>query len=56
MHYPVIVYSSRTKFFPIFPDLVGEPHIADISSNSRLLHGPLDSVAATSSSPSRLVE
>lgn len=39
MYYPYIVYNSRTKLFPIFTDLEGEPYIADLSPRSRLLNG-----------------
>lgn len=39
MYYPFIVYSSKTELFPIFPDLEGEPYIADMSPNSHLLRG-----------------
>jgi hypothetical protein len=39
MYYPFIVYSKKTKLFPIFPDLAGDPYIADMSPNSRLLNG-----------------
>lgn len=47
MYYPFIVYSNRIKLFPIFPDLRGEPYIADMSPDSRLLSGldPRDQLA-----------
>ena len=39
MYYPFIVYSNRIELHPIFPDLEGEPYIADLSANSHLLKG-----------------
>jgi len=39
MYYPFIVYSNKTKLFPVFPDLEGEPYIADMSPSSSLLKG-----------------
>jgi len=39
MYYPFIVYSNKTKLFPIFPGLEGEPYIADMSPSSSLLKG-----------------
>lgn len=39
MYYPFIVYSNKTKLFPIFPHLEGEPYIAEMSPNSGLLKG-----------------
>jgi len=39
MHYPFLLYSKKVKHLPVFPELKGDPFIADLSTNSPLLQG-----------------
>lgn len=39
MYYPFLLYSKKVKHRPVFPGLVGDPFIADLSTNSSLLQG-----------------
>lgn len=39
MHYPFFFYSNKIDHYPIFPDLKGDPYIADMSPGSELLAG-----------------
>lgn len=37
MHYPYLIYNSKVEIFPVFPNLQGQPYIADMSPVSPLL-------------------
>ena len=39
MYYPFLLYSRKLKHRPVFPELEGDPFIADLSTNSPLLQG-----------------
>ncbi|MDY6792248.1 MAG: peptidoglycan DD-metalloendopeptidase family protein [Thermodesulfobacteriota bacterium] len=39
MYYPFLLYSKKVKHRPVFPELKGDPFIADLSNNSPLLKG-----------------
>ena len=39
MYYPFLLYSKKVKHRPVFTGLVGDPFIADLSTNSPLLQG-----------------
>ena len=39
MYYPFLLYSIKVKHRPVFPELKGDPFIADLSTNSPLLRG-----------------
>ena len=39
MYYPFLLYSKNLKHRPVFPELEGDPFIADLSTNSPLLQG-----------------
>ena len=39
MKYPYIVYSRKIRHLPVFPDLKGDPFVADLSFESPLLEG-----------------
>lgn len=39
MYYPFLLYSQKVDHRPVFTDLVGDPYVADLSSDSPLLKG-----------------
>ncbi len=39
MYYPFLLYSKKIAHRPVFPGLIGDPFIADLSTNSPLLQG-----------------
>ena len=39
MYYPFLLYSKKVKHLPVFPGLIGDPFIVDLSINSPLLRG-----------------
>jgi len=39
MFYPYLLYSEKIRLCPVFPDLTGDPYVADLSPASRLLKG-----------------
>ena len=39
MYYPFLLYSRKINHRPVFPDLTGDPFIADLSPESPLLQG-----------------
>ena len=39
MYYPFLLYNQKVKHRPVFTELKGTPFIADLSTNSALLHG-----------------
>jgi murein DD-endopeptidase MepM/ murein hydrolase activator NlpD len=39
MYYPFLLYSNKVKHRPVFPGLIGDPYILDLSINSPLLRG-----------------
>ena len=39
MYYPFLLYSKKVTHRPVFPELKGDPFIADLSTNSPLLQG-----------------
>ena len=39
MYYPFLLYNKKVKHQPVFPELKGDPYIADLSTGSPLLRG-----------------
>ena len=39
MYYPFLLYNRKIHHRPVFPDLTGDPFIADLSPDSPLLQG-----------------